>query len=219
MKLYDYTSDLFLYLVTFRRRTRKNLPVAESEVRGQIRQLLAAAALRAEADPRTAPLWQRAHYALVVFADEVALDAEWPGAQAWGSALLEQEVFGTSVGGVRFFGLLEEVRDGEPDLAEVFFLCLSLGFRGRYAADAPELEAYRRKLVRAIPEQIPPDETKITPGAYHAVHGEAKSSPVVNLVRVAIACAAFVLVYVIFSQVLFHMSVDSIHQMAESIVR
>ena len=219
MKLYDITADLFLYLVTFRRRARKGLPVEEGEVRAKLDELLGKAAARAESAPRVAHFWERARYALAVFADEVALDSDWPGRNDWGAALLEQRHFGTSVGGVRFFELLEEIPEHEPELAEVFFLCLSLGFRGRYREGAPELESYKRKLLKMLPERVAPEETQITPAAYHVVEGSAKGSPVVNLARVAIACGVLVLTYVVISQILFRVSIQSIHDVAAMLTR
>lgn len=219
MKLYEITSDIFLYLVTFRRRVRKGLPVTESEVRSQLEALFIKAQGRAEADPLLDPMWQKAHYALAVLADEIALDAQWDGQGEWSAQLLEQRFFQTSIGGVRFFELVEEIREGEPELAEIYYLCLALGFCGKYAAGSQELDSYRRKLMRMLPDRIPPDEKRITPQAYHVVEGEAKGSPMVNLVRIAIACGVFVLAYVIISQVVFHMSVDSIHQIATEIAK
>jgi type VI secretion system protein ImpK len=219
MKLYDATADLFLYLTTFRRRARKALPVAEAEVRAKFDELISLAAARAESDPRLGGLWDRARYALAVLADEIALDSDWAGRATWESALIEQKYFGTTVGGVRFFDILDEIPDHEPELAEVFFLCLALGFRGKYAEGAPELESFKRKLLAKLPGRVADDETRLTPAAYHVVEGSAKGSPVVNLVRVAIACGVLVLVYVVMSQVLFYVSVSSIHRIAETLTR
>lgn len=99
-----------------------------------------------------------AQYVMVAMADEVFLhDVDWPGREEWARRPMEAEAhFGTHVAGERVFDRLEEICKGHrsvsAELLSVYLAALSLGFRGRYRFDphAPDLERFRRDLIREI---------------------------------------------------------------------
>jgi len=217
MELYDVSAELFLYLVTFRRRVRRGNPVDEEEVRSRLTTIFARQQKLADSDTRLAHMYERIRYALVVFADEIVLTSEWEHADSWSQNLLEQKYFDTSIGGERFFEIVDSIHETEGEIAQVLSICLSLGFRGKFPEDSEQLRSYRSRLLRMIPDRMPTDQTKITPEAYHAEEGEPKGSPVVNLVRVAIACGVFVVMYLVVSQLLWHDAVGAIRKMAEAL--
>ena len=112
-----------------------------------------------------------AERALVYWADEVLINSGWEHAETWRKVgLLEMTFYNATVAGHEFFVLAEQARARSRDALETFFLCLALGFQGRYARDGthahPELarfgvEAYR--LVRPQLERFLPDE-EVGPG-------------------------------------------------------
>ena len=99
-----------------------------------------------------------AGYAVIAFLDESVLNSPQPMFSEWPRRPLQEEIFGEFLGGEAFFENLEHLlnqSDSEElgDLIEVFLLCMSLGFQGRYAAGGrSELDGFKRrsrdKLVR-----------------------------------------------------------------------
>lgn len=72
-------------------------------------------------------------FAVLAWADESLISAPWPGASYWQRYLLQRQHFNTTTAGVTFFTRLEDLRDDQQNVREVYALCLSLGFKGRFA--------------------------------------------------------------------------------------
>jgi len=99
-----------------------------------------------------------AGYAVIAFLDEAVLNSPQPMFSEWPRRPLQEEIFGEFLGGEAFFENFQHLLnqpDSEElgDLIEVYLLCLSLGFQGRYAAGArSELDGFktrgRDKVVR-----------------------------------------------------------------------
>ncbi len=76
-----------------------------------------------------------AKYALAAFIDETILHSRCLHKERWADNPLQLEYFGTYLAGEAFFDYLEEIRRqgaSRPDLLEVYYLCLLLGFKGKY---------------------------------------------------------------------------------------
>jgi type VI secretion system protein ImpK len=101
---------------------------------------------------------QLALYALVAFSDESVLNSQQPAFADWARLPLQEELFGGHVAGESFFNNLQQVlgrTDGSQtaDLLEVFYLCLLLGYKGRYAVSGGGdlhgiMQAVREKIQR-----------------------------------------------------------------------
>jgi type VI secretion system protein ImpK len=89
-----------------------------------------------------------ATYALVALADE-ALLARPDLREAWLSALLQMTLFRENTAGTGFYTRLEELRRDptRADVLLVYYLVLSLGFRGRFKA---EDELRRLELLECV---------------------------------------------------------------------
>ncbi|RMI27493.1 MAG: DotU family type IV/VI secretion system protein [Calditrichaeota bacterium] len=75
-------------------------------------------------------------FALVAFLDETILASQWSQKDLWMSNPLQLELFGRMDAGEMFFRNLEELRRhsaGNVEVLEVYYLCLALGFKGRYS--------------------------------------------------------------------------------------
>ncbi len=80
-----------------------------------------------------------ATYAVVAFLDESVLNSHNPIFADWPRRPLQEELFGVQIAGEVFFQYLQQLlgRSDSSDLAdllEVYYLCLLLGFCGRYSA-------------------------------------------------------------------------------------
>lgn len=98
-------------------------------------------------------------YALVALVDEKAftLPLKWSG--PWRSHPLQFDYFGDMIAGQRFFENLERLMnkpEGNVDVLEVYYLCMCLGFKGKYAGDKATLEKLIRKSAGLIVKNRPP---------------------------------------------------------------
>jgi type VI secretion system protein ImpK len=78
---------------------------------------------------------EAAKYPLVAFIDETILNSEWTGRERWRERPLQADLYGEVVAGERFFERLDKVRQGgesKAHLLEIYYLCLALGFEGKY---------------------------------------------------------------------------------------
>ena len=76
-----------------------------------------------------------ARFAVVAFIDEMILNSGWAHKQEWTSRLLQFHYFETNVAGEEFFDRLNSLRRAlqpDPNLLEVYHVCLVLGFEGKY---------------------------------------------------------------------------------------
>jgi type VI secretion system protein ImpK len=96
-------------------------------------------------------------YALVAILDETVLSIPGEARNFWITNPMQLEIFGDSIAGEEFYnklnGLLEKP-DKNSDVLAVFYLCLSLGFQGKYLIGDPEeretiITSLARTLVKA----------------------------------------------------------------------
>lgn len=75
-----------------------------------------------------------AKYALAAFADEVIYHSTWPGKTQWLSNPLQLQFFQLNTAGDGFFTNLDNLHGqrGRAHVAQIYFLCLALGFQGKY---------------------------------------------------------------------------------------
>lgn len=141
-------------------RLRVNKPVgSDPEVfRERVKKWLSKGAREASRAGYAEDTITMAGYAVIAFLDESVLNSPQPMFSEWPRRPLQEEIFGEFLGGEAFFENLEHLLnqpDSEElgDLIEVYLLCLSLGFQGRYAAgNRGELDGFktrsRDKVVR-----------------------------------------------------------------------
>ena len=93
MTLNEVASDLFLFLVTFRRQVRKGLIPDMYQVRSQLLDIFEAQERHASEDARLEKLYEKGRYPLVVTADEILINANWAYSAQWEDEILEYEFF------------------------------------------------------------------------------------------------------------------------------
>ncbi|MBA3697925.1 MAG: DotU family type IV/VI secretion system protein [Planctomycetes bacterium] len=98
-----------------------------------------------------------AMFALVAFIDELVLTSTHPVKKTWSDQPLQLTYFNENSAGEEFYVRLEAARRGESardvDVQEAFYLCLSLGFHGRYAGSS-RAEKQRRSLMEQLAAEI-----------------------------------------------------------------
>ena len=95
-------------------------------------------------------------YLKAALADEILLNTQWIGRDAWTAHLLEASLFRTSVAGERVFQRIEALLSNrEPSLrtlASLYLSALALGFKGKFrgSTDDGRLAGYREELFQFI---------------------------------------------------------------------
>ncbi|WDS37804.1 type IVB secretion system protein IcmH/DotU [Pseudoxanthomonas sp.] len=80
-----------------------------------------------------------ARYVLCTMLDEAVLSAPWGERTGWAQQTLLMSFHNESYGGAKFFQILERLQNDAArhiDLLELLYLCLALGFSGRYQIEA-----------------------------------------------------------------------------------
>ena len=138
-------------IVDFRDRVEGgDSPSLESE-RSTILSILEDSDQKARASTQLTHDFALAKHALVYWIDEVMLTSRWNSAAEWKERILEFEIFGKWEGGELFYEKAHEAeRLAVTDPLEVFFLCASLGFQGRYAFDQPTFLNWIERVYQRI---------------------------------------------------------------------
>lgn len=154
----DLVGPIFRHVMNFQDRLGRGEEPELGAERDRLRALLERAGRRASASSALADDFRLARHALVYWIDEVMILSGWGRAAEWKERILEFEIYGTWVGGDRFFEEAQraETRAGTDPL-ETFFLCVALGFRGRYASDGPGLRAWAERVHARIVAGGSPD--------------------------------------------------------------
>lgn len=114
-------------------------------------------------------LTRMASYALCSLLDETILGTPWGWQSNWGQKSLLSIVHKETLGGEKFFPIIEHLRQQPAknlNLIELCYLCLSLGFQGRYRNmqnGINALEQYRADLYKLIQRQRGDYERSLSP--------------------------------------------------------
>lgn len=138
---------------------------------------------------------QQAQFALVAFVDETILSSNWVQKDYWLAKPLQLELYDRYDAGEEFFERLKQLRAegaAQAEVLEIYYLCMTLGFKGRYLLHDQEklrtLVEETHDALRSMPgmqaEQLSPHGT---PGDQTATEVRSKLPPWV------IAVAALVL--------------------------
>jgi len=98
---------------------------------------------------------REARYALCLFMDEQVNESEWSAKMEWSSEPLGLVLLEDPEGGVNFFNHLDALGQRQKAVKEVYLVCLSMGFLGKFAEADPTQQATRigelkQKLLRSI---------------------------------------------------------------------
>jgi type VI secretion system protein ImpK len=98
-----------------------------------------------------------AKFALVAFLDETIISSEWTEKNEWLSEPLQIKLFDTFNAGEEFFTNMSNLRQrtsANKDVLEIYYLCLSLGFKGKYQLQSPE---NLRRIIDDLNLELHPD--------------------------------------------------------------
>ena len=95
--------------------------------------------------------FELARRALVYWIDEVLINSGWDHATEWKQHILEWDIYQERLRADRFYEIAHEAETlAGTDPLETFFLCVTLGFRGRYVDRPKELEVWAERVYNRI---------------------------------------------------------------------
>ncbi|MBF0171668.1 MAG: DotU family type IV/VI secretion system protein [Nitrospinae bacterium] len=103
-----------------------------ADLREKVDRLVGEARRDPASDGFTADDIEEALFPVAVWIDEMAMNAAWEGSRPWKGAQLQRSLFDTARGGEIFFERLENLPPEKNGVREVYLLCLTLGFKGKY---------------------------------------------------------------------------------------
>ena len=104
---------------------------------------------------------QDALYAMGALLDETFLSFSWVGKTRWENNLIEKQFFHTQIAGELVFRKIDDLlENNDPmrnDVANIYMMVLSLGFKGRYRdlGEDQQIDWYRHELYKMINRHAP----------------------------------------------------------------
>ncbi len=140
-----------------------------------------------------------ARYALAAFVDEAILRSQWVGKEQWADNPLQLQFFETYLAGEGFFEKLDSLRtrgESAVEVIEIYYLCLVLGFEGKYGMEGTERLEALAKLIHDELVRFRPKVPKDVSPHWKVVDGPAQEET--RLPRwLLYSCAAVILVCVL----------------------
>ncbi len=130
-------SELLAYICHLRQAIT-SLDLSAEEVRSQAENLLARGNQAAKAIGASEEEVRLARFALCALIDELLMNASWRGRDQWARGLLQTKHFQTTNAGEEFFSYLSSIPQGQGALQELYYVCLCLGFKGKYCKPGDE---------------------------------------------------------------------------------
>ncbi len=228
--LIDISSQVFLFVASFKRKAARGTPLAAEQLHDEIQQLLRELGQTAQHDPALAQVWEQAKRALVYLVDEVMTTAEWEGRNWWDSHVLEQCVLNNAqkMRGIFFFDELDKAKkqlqaaaDGSisrvhsVDLLTVFYCCLKFGFEGKFVGQTQELERQAQEIAALLPASAKSRPGPYFPAAYeHTVEVPPSYHNVMRLASLLAIVVGLAVVFIGFREVLWDELLDQLNDAA-----
>lgn len=151
MRLMDCFIELVAYVVYFNRSAGERQPPYD-QVKNDIERLVAVSQDRAGQIRASSDDYDQARFAVFAWADEVILSSNWIHKNHWQGEQLQRIYFQTTDAGELFFERLNNLGPHQRDVREVYYLCLALGFMGRYCNEGDDylLEQLRTSNLKLL---------------------------------------------------------------------
>jgi len=138
IRLADYCSDIFSMVL----KRRMNNDFGEKNAfRDKFREMINQIEINTQKAGISSNEVEQAKFALIAFTDEFIITSDWQEKENWIANPLQMETYGRFDAGEEFFKRLIEFQlDPLRNAAviEVYYICLSLGFKGKYAISGKE---------------------------------------------------------------------------------
>jgi type VI secretion system protein ImpK len=215
MHLSETFMDVIAYVMYFLKTASAKQPPYE-QVRARIVQLLTES--RKKASEFQPDDYDQAHFAVCAWIDEALMNSAWNERVTWQKEPLQLKFYQTTNAGELFFERLNSLAPHSKDVREVYYLCLAMGFMGRFIKEEDrflldQLKTSNLKVLIGSSAGIPSlKKGELFPEAYPSGGGDAapqKAPGLFNAVSILMAGLPVVLfgvLYLIYSFVLHNVS-------------
>jgi type VI secretion system protein ImpK len=117
-------------------RLKSGIVAPSNDLRPKVAAMLEDFEKRAERYRFNHKIVQVSKFAMAAFVDETVLMNNFPMRDQWEKSALQLELFGEQLAGNKFFEKLEAMLnqvDVTKEAVEIYYMCMLLGFKGRYA--------------------------------------------------------------------------------------
>lgn len=171
MRLSDYFAELIAYVLYFLRyMDRKSVPF--EQLRNDIQRLLSESERCLQENRFPTEDYQLGRFAVCAWIDEAILSSSWDYRGQWQKEQLQRLYYNTTEAGEEFFDKLNKLGPQQREVREIFYLCLAMGFKGRYCNKGDEmlleqLETSNLKMLMGSSMGLPSlQRTELFPEAY-----------------------------------------------------
>jgi type VI secretion system protein ImpK len=215
MHLSDTFVDTIAYVVYFLKTAQKRQSPYEM-VRARIMQLLTESQHKGADFP--VDDYDQARFAICAWIDEAVMNSTWGERIAWVKEPLQLKFYQTTNAGELFFERLNNLGPHQNDVREVYYLCLAMGFKGRYGNEEDrflleQLKTSNLKVLTGASVGLPSlKKGELFPEAYPAESAEkipvkaAASFNLMSIILAAFPVALFGVLYLIYVFVLNNVS-------------
>lgn len=171
MRLSDCFVDLIAYVVYFLKTAAKKQPGFD-QIRPDIESLITQSHESAADGGLPEEDYDMARFAMCAWIDEAVMNSSWNHTMRWQKEPLQRRYYTTTNAGELFFERLNAIGPHQNDVREVYYLCLAMGFKGRYGnvEDAYLLEQLKTsnlKVLLASSAGVPSfEKAELFPEAY-----------------------------------------------------
>lgn len=171
MHLSDCFMDVMAYVSYLLKSVETRQPPYE-EVKNDIRNLLTKSEGYVTRGNFPRDEYDQARFALCAWIDEAILSSRWLHKNRWLNDQLQRLYYNTTDAGEEFFERLSSIGLHQRDVREVYYLCLALGFSGRYCNPGDEynleqIKTANLKLLLGSSVGLPSlERTDLFPEAY-----------------------------------------------------
>ena len=177
MRLTDCFVDLVAYVAYFVRSAAQKQPPFE-KVKADVQRLLSQSEECLQKDLVSREDYDQARFAICAWVDESLLASAWQEKANWTREQLQRLYYQTTDAGEEFFDRLNRLGPQQSEVREVYYLCLAMGFAGRYHHHGDEylleqLKTSNLKLLTGSSVGLPSLERgELFPEAYPMESGE-----------------------------------------------
>jgi len=222
MRIVDCFIELLAYVAYFLKTVKTRQPGFE-QVRADIERLVSQAdtCLKEKGIPKEEN--DHSRFAIFAWIDEVILSSPWNEKEKWQGQQLQRTFFQTADAGEVFFERLNMLGPHQNHVREVYYLCLAMGFTGRYIHEGDDflldqLKTSNLKVLMGSSMGLPAlDKGQLFAEAYprqtkeEAPEQRKRGFSPVTLVGIAFPVALFAALFLIYSFILNNIAENLLH--------
>lgn len=213
MRLTDCFIDLIAYIAYFSIRTGTRQPHFD-QVKADILRLLTESQNRMSQGNFSQEDYDLARFAVIAWVDETILSSSWNEKDKWQREQLQRVYYQTTDAGEIFFDRLNSIGPHQRDVREVYYLCLALGFKGRYIYEGDDylleqLKTSNLKVLTGSSVDVPSlQKGNLFPNAYPLESAPGSQTKplrrfsIFNLVCLSLPVILFLGLYLIYTFIL-----------------